>query len=221
MKRGILVAVASAALCAAASSLLGGLRPAAASVILDTIDGQSFAGYGNGSAVYDNGISSESLALPFSSTKSTSIDDVTAFIGGSSGQVTLGIMTDTSGVPSGTFIDSTVVGVSNKPITLSSLNWSIFGATTYWLAAVPLSGTFASWNGSAYGNYAYSSTDNGAAVGTGRWNGVTSYLLPEALITTGVPETSTWWMLLLGFAGLGIAARRRASQKRSVTFSAA
>jgi hypothetical protein len=38
---------------------------------------------------------------------------------------------------------------------------------------------------------------------------------------SAVPEPSTWAMMLLGFAGLGFAARRRATQKLTVALSAA
>jgi hypothetical protein len=43
--------------------------------------------------------------------------------------------------------------------------------------------------------------------------GAAGALLPETItisrVVTGVPEPSTWVMMLIGFAGLGHAARRR------------
>ncbi len=39
-------------------------------------------------------------------------------------------------------------------------------------------------------------------------------------VSSGVPETSTWAMMMIGFAGLGFVAHRRAVQKRFVGFSA-
>lgn len=53
---------------------------------------------------------------------------------------------------------------------------------------------------------------SGAAVGL---------YLPNGVTVTGVPEPSTWALLLLGFVGLGWAAHRRAWVKSATTFPAA
>lgn len=183
-------------------SFAGGVRLAEAGVILDTINGNSFAGY---SGWYVDGDPyDQSIALPFSSAGNTVIADVTAFIGGGSGQITLGIMADAAGLPSGTFINSSTVTVGSSPITLSGLDWSISGGTTYWLVAVGSAGSDLAWNFSGNGPFAYSQT-LGAAGGT--WSGYTGGL-PEATISS-VPEASTWIMMLAGFAGLGFVGYRR------------
>jgi hypothetical protein len=62
----------------------------------------------------------------------------------------------------------------------------------------------------------------GGDVAAGNFDSITSetkYLYGS--VTTGVPEIPTWAAMLLGFAGLGFAAHRRATPKRGMAFTAA
>ena len=99
--------------------------PASAITLLDTIDRPFEGPYG-----YNIEPLGQSVAVSFSSATAVTITDITAYIGGS-GSIVLGIMSDASGSPSGTFIFSQAVPVSaSNPVVLSSLNWSIAAGST-------------------------------------------------------------------------------------------
>jgi hypothetical protein len=188
---------------------------ASADVLLNTITStfQPDSGYGVGNS---HG-AGQSIAISFSSPSATTITEVDALIGefeSSPGTITLGIMTDASGVPSGSFLDSTLVTLSEtNPVTLSSLNWSINAGTTYWLTAIATDQTSAIWNQSTdFSNFA--STPNNV---DGPWIQIAGNSqeapAPEVEIFAGaVPEPSTWAMMVLGFAGVGFMAYRRKSK---------
>ena len=61
------------------------------------------------------------------------------------------------------------------------------------------------------GEYTTAGTTVNAALITGL-NGPFGLAIPSA-----VPEASTWWMLLLGFSGLGIGAYRRRSRQHAAS----
>ena len=58
---------------------------------------------------------------------------------------------------------------------------------------------------------------NGAAVGdiNAAIQTKTVFALAGQVSAASVPEPSTWVMLLAGFAGLGVVARRRAAKRRA------
>jgi hypothetical protein len=161
--------------------------PAQADVIVDTILSDTFCPGACGPFGV-TGITGTSAGLKFTLASDETISGVDAFIGGS-GSISLGIMGDTSGIPSGTYLTGDVSAVSlsaASSVHLSLLNWSI-AAGTYWLVAE-------------------------APSASGFWQ-TNSQVVPEALITgsspSAVPEPSTWAMMLLGFAGIGFMAYRR------------
>jgi hypothetical protein len=179
--------------------------PASADVLLNTITGSFQPGTGG-----DIISPVQSLGLEFSSATATVLTEIKAFIGtnAGSGTVTIGIMGDSTGVPSGTFIDSiTTTATSATPTDLTSLNWLI-DAGTYWLAATSNSDNVSWQAGSTIGSLAVN--QNGAS-----WTVIQGSHLPQAeifaspVINPGVPEPSTWAMMLLGFAGIGFTAYRR------------
>jgi hypothetical protein len=187
---------------------------ASATVIIDTTEGSAFSG--GGYAIQNNHGIGESLALGFVSTPAQTITDITAYIGVfplSSGTVKIGIMADTAGVPSGSFLfDSTVVLSSLHPIVLSSLNWSLSSGTSYWLAVIGVvDPTNGFWNLSS--QIAPVGVTSSIGPVDGPWF-TTVVNVPKAVIsgdisTPAVPEPSTWAMMILGFAGVGFMAYRR------------
>lgn len=191
--------------------LLGHAGQASATTIVDTIEG-NYQGY-NGWYVTNSGGIGQSIALGFSSPTAITITNIDAYIG-SSGTITLGIMADVGGVPSGAFLDSSLVTLdAGHPVQLSSLNWFISAGLTYWLTAIATDGTTAAWNyGSNSSTNAY--TDIGGSV-NGPW--ISDYFnTPEARISS-IPEPSTWAMMILGFCGLGFIAYRRRSSMMLAT----
>jgi hypothetical protein len=195
--------------------------PAPADVLLNTINGLPFLRTTGEDVedVEDASPINTSVALSFSSPVSTTISEIDAFIGlipplSTNQTITLGIMSDGGGRPSGHFLDSSLVTLSlSSPVTLTSLNWAINGGTTYWLAAVASDGTVGAWN------------DNGAmdrwAVtnNQGNWGVVAGSSAPEAEIfsVAAVPEAPTYAMMILGFAGIGLLAYRRKSVRLRLT----
>jgi PEP-CTERM motif len=186
--------------------------PASADVILNTIT-QPVQPNGAGWTLVRN-VSGEyqSIGLSFSSPNATTITEVDAYItdgcclaGQTAHTVTLGIMADNSGLPSGIFFDSALVTLNaNDPVTLSSLNWSIAAGTTYWLAAVASDGTFAGWNyGSDQGVVAYTTSQFSG------WQTASDFLPEAEIFAAAVPEPSAWAMMILGFAGIGFMAYQR------------
>ena len=124
-------------------ALFGFVPQALASTILDTTQGDIF-GCCSGPAVVNTPALQQSVALPVSSASAVTITDVTAYIyinGIGGGAVDLGLMGDNGGLPSGTFLFHQTAVVGNGPMVLDSLNWSIPGSTTFWLAAVATAGT--------------------------------------------------------------------------------
>jgi hypothetical protein len=183
--------------------MLGSANQASASIIVDTID-SSYQGF-SGWHVNNSGGIGQSIALGFSSATAITITNIDAYIG-ASGTITLGIMADLGGIPSGVFLDSATVTLDpSHPVQLSSLNWSISGGATYWLAAIAADGTDGGWNfASNSSTNAY--TDIGGSV-NGPW--ISDFFnTPEARISS-IPEPSTWGMIIIGFCGLGFMARRR------------
>jgi hypothetical protein len=208
VKSVTLISVLSTLLFAAPTS-------APAAVILNTITGSFTAGSGTDVANTPNNGTVQSVGVSFSSPTSATITQIAAYIdylpaNSTSQTITLGLMSDASGLPSGTFLDSTLVTLSaTSPISLNSLNWGITGGSTYWLAALASNGTFAVWQNNS-DNVLYAFT-TGGNLDSG-WSNF-AFNAPAAMITgdvaSAVPEPSTWAMMLLGFAGIGFMAYRR------------
>lgn len=123
---------------------------ASASTIINTINGNPFY-QSSGYRVTNTTDYFQSIALPFTSVSATTITTIDAYIGTTdavpAGSVDLGIMADSSGLPSGTFINHAVVSLAlTSPVSLNSLSWSIAGGLQYWLVAIAVDGTDAGWN---------------------------------------------------------------------------
>src|SRR5215510_1379287 len=84
-----------------------------------------------------DGTTGDSAAVPFTTATPVTITDIKAYIytNHPGDSITLGIMADSAGDPSGTFITSTLVNLTSGATTLSGLSWSI-GSGNFWLAAV-------------------------------------------------------------------------------------
>src|SRR5579871_3731439 len=143
-------------------------------------------------------VQTSSLGVQFSTTKATSINSIEALItqiqkNSPNPVIQIGIMADASGLPSGSFLNSTEVTLTTATdVNLASLNWSV-AAGTYWLVAQSEPGLNSIW---------YSGSDN--AVVAARGFGTNFRLADpdesnfEAEITAvaPVPEPSTWAMMI-------------------------
>jgi len=195
----------------------------ASSVILDTIPGTEPGAtfVGGGWQISPLDALGESVGIPFSSPTAATITAITAYIEAASNpsSIDLGIMADTAGVPSGVFLDQSLVSLGSPPtpVLLNSLAWSIAGGTTYWLVAVATDGSSANWQNDGVGPVAFHVLRFSPP-----WF-VTGNASPEAEIfgdAAATPLPSTWLMLLSGFAGFGFLAYRR-TKKSGAALAAA
>lgn len=204
----LIARVFAGALAAAALMSLTSVPQANAAVILNTATGTFEAG--TGWSLHNSGGIGQSLALPFTLGSTTTITEIDTFIGGLGGSVTLGIQASSGGLPSGTFLFSQNALITGSPLNLTSLNWNL-SSGNYLLTAIADDGTSAAWSfdGNPVGAFAF--TPNGPV--NGPWSSSSFFSVPGAVIigdiTPGVPEPSTWAMMLIGFVGLGFMAYRR------------
>ena len=119
-----------------------------------------------------------------------------------------------NGVLGSTFTSNTI---SNASVTLStyySAANALFGGTLLQTSAFTGTGVFTGTNLVGL-NLPFSETvryDITFGTGGGNFNGT-------ANVTTAVPEPATWAMMMLGFAGLGVAVRRRPKTTVRVRFA--
>jgi PEP-CTERM motif len=193
-------------------------NPASAFVLLDTTTAP-FATTQNaqgGYTVANNSPYFQSVAISFSLSGLVTVTEVQAYLwlytslsAPAHAGVTLGLMSDTSGSPSGVFLDSVDTTVNTSSPVDVAVNWTI-GAGSYWLTAVADLGMVSNWQtGSDSHSY--------AANYSGSWN-LFSAGTPEAAIfaVTSVPEIFTWAMMILGFAGIGFTAYRKRNRSRQL-----
>jgi hypothetical protein len=193
--------------------MLGSITQISAATIRDTINGDSYQPFSGGDTVSNTAAFFVAVALPFSSPISTTITNITAYIA-NTGSVDIGIMVDSSGVPSGIFLHDQVVSLSiPSPVSLTSLSWNITGGNTYWLAAIASSGTSAAWQLHA------NTSDIVAAetVAGGAWTSLPGNELPEALISSDVTTTPLPAALPLFATGLGALGLLGWTRKRKQT----
>lgn len=194
-------------------SLVWLCAPANAAVIVDTIAGP-FSVNGSYSYTVSNNIGGQSVALGFTTLSSVNVQSIEAYIGTEvpGSQIDIGIMSDAAGLPSGNFLSvRTVELAADHPVLLTSLNWNLT-AGSYWLTAIAHPQSWGGWqipSSSAFHPAAV--TDLGAI--NANWYLVSE--APQARLTGdvagAVPEPSTWTMMMLAFAGVGLLAYRRKS----------
>jgi hypothetical protein len=210
-------------LMAASAIFLAGICSSQATILRDTIGGDTYGAPGStGWSVYDaGGLGAQSIGLGFSTAASTQVNGIKAFISPSDPLnnpltgFTLGIMQDNgSGIPTGSFLHQSSVSADlTNPVILNNLNWSI-GTGSYFLVAIAEFGTTNAWqmNPGLAGPFAFTFGDPNS-----NWTSFSS-ALPEAIISTeniptrvsGVPlHPSAWPMMALGSALFGWLAFQR------------
>jgi hypothetical protein len=140
---------------------------------------------------------------------------------------------DTTGIPTGTLITlfplDIVYGSGDGPQAIDlSQTWTV-GGTTYTetlsevtITRSPVNSITLSFTGEVTGG-AFTDTpatlilNANQARGPGVGHAV-SVAFTDAAATSGVPEPSTWVMMLLGFAGLGFVTRRSAKNRTALAF---
>jgi hypothetical protein len=185
----------------AALFAIAGTNQATADTLVDTIGSDTFVlgGYdiSNRPGVH------QSIALEFSTGSDPLVEDILAYIGhpgGPASGMTLGLMTDSSGVPSGAFVTGDFVHLAPiGPVSLTSLNWAVTPGSTYWLVAISDQDSFQAWQDSltAANNWTFNETGDGTSWLNPRVDGP-----PEARIT-GASVTPLPAALPLFATGLG------------------
>jgi hypothetical protein len=202
-------------------ALFGLSSQASATTIIDTINGAPFVGV-NGYTLCNNcNTSDQAVGLEFNLASPTTIRSVDAYIfefKDLSAAVTLGIMSNASGSPSGSFIsgDSSNIMPGAGPINLTSLNWSL-AAGTYWLVAVANVGSSLAWQGQTNTGFTWAFTFTGD--GTSGWNNTSLLPVPMALISDvavpSVPLPAAFPLFATGLGALGLLGWRRKRKQLS------
>jgi hypothetical protein len=195
------------------SFLLATSATQASVVLLDTLSGTpSTTAYSIFNPGFEPG---QSVAVSFMSNNAWTITSIDTSISAQFGSVTLdlGIMADSGGRPSGTFLSSVTIDASTDPVSLTSLDWSIDNGAKYWFAAIAHNDD-AQWVGSQIqGTFGFASGDT--------WM-TESGPLPGALIradlTSATPLPGAFALFASGLGGFGLFGLRR---KRKETFGTA
>ena len=167
-----------------------------------------------------DGTTGNSAALPFTTATPVTITDINAYIYSNhpGDSITLGIMADSAGDPSGTFIISTLVNLTSGATTLSGLSWSI-GSGSFWLAAIASEDSSAQsrifWDAGVIGGHmAFTTAGVNAWAGSGLdlttdlgGPGVIEALIESNVETTPLPAALP--MFLSGLGLIGMIARGR------------
>ena len=148
------------------------------------------------------------IAIPFSIAMDTSVQSILTTIDGIGG-VTFGILARSGALPTSSgWLHSTHLVDPWANTTLTPTGWTL-AAGNYWLVAAPDSGFEGSWQSptnNATANWAYTSAP-------GVWTEVTSTFtgMPGAriVVTSAVPEPSTYGLMLAGALLVAAAARRK------------
>ncbi len=203
-------AVARPALAVMAAASLFSAPCARADVLLDTTGRPNPSG-----ALLDRGLQPK-LAVPFTASTVYRIESIVAAIqpdlGSSTASVSLGIMSDASGLPSDVFLHSVLAEVDAGFPTIGQ-GW-LLSPGKYWLAAIASGGNAAVWlggDGDAAGGYAIANDSPPFF----QWRIGNGLFLPSAIIVaTPVPEARTWVMMLAGLLVSGLAAGKRRRRGR-------
>jgi hypothetical protein len=137
-----------------------------------------------------------------------------------------------------TSITSATLGIESGKVT-SNLTYTLFGASQ-WVSQLETPGdqnaalyaNLVKGVGDSYGSFQVAKTTgssvselmftlNAAAVSdiNTAIKSKTVFVVAGQVSAAAVPEPSTWVMLLAGFAGLGVVARRRAAKRRAAAFT--
>ena len=148
----------------------------------------------------------------------TALDNswLTSFVYQNQGAADTIVLTDTSG----NILDSLSTPAGNTSYT-ASVHWALTSGDSYWLIqTVGSNELFAGYGGSLpsdhdisisfVGSYGYSVHD--VVTNANNWGANQYWAGYNNITTSGVPEPSTWALMLLGFAGLGFGGYR-ASRK--------
>jgi hypothetical protein len=203
-----------------AALMLSAAGAARADVIFTNLPFASNAGIGVGGPSVERGV----VAYPFTAGATADLKDAILALGtnlGTNSPIDLYLESSVSGGPGS--ILATLTQVGSIPTTPGLVSFNYSGAplalvlgTQYWLVAVqPTSGTEDVWS--------YSTTDTGTSFvnslgsATGPWEVFATNYSIGAIQVDGVPEPSTWAMMLLGFAGLGFAGYRASRRAATAT----
>lgn len=148
------------------------------------------------------------LAVHFSTAATVTVDSILAAIDGS-GAVSVGIMASVAGLPSGTFLHSSVFSDPVAKVSLGGLGWTL-AAGEYWLAAQGSPGFSGQWTqGSFSAGPLWASNPPFDVQG---WTISGNFASPAARIATAassVPEPSAAALAAAALCIAGALARRR------------
>ena len=157
-----------------------------------------------------------SVAIAFTAAANLTVTHIQANIESLPGQgqsLTLVLMNDAGGKPSGSSLFQASATASNISPIMLSVNWALSEAGTYWLAAIASDGSYVDWNI----NYDIPKTlmafEANFRADPSPWQAndddAAQVRIEGVYAVAAVPEPSTWAMMALGFAGVGYMTYRR------------
>ena len=202
--------------CALAASALLGPATANAAYLFENINGATSGGSASAS-ITDNGPLGDSFSTGTSPFAFTGVDLlISATIPGDGGTFTVSLLKDSSTTP-GALIEQVTGNDSSLTTALSPIFFSmptetLTANTRYWIELLTNGGSL---------HWSFSAVNTGIGVANeynfyaGSVSANSAFTPYQMSIGSAVPEPSTWAMMLLGFAGLGLAAHRRSRRNRA------
>jgi hypothetical protein len=190
------------------------IAPVSATTLLNTIT-EPFIGHGTNGYIFGVG-GLDTIGVAFNSLASNKITEIEAFVSTATPghtAINFALATNDGDRPGLLlFIAPPISFGPDGQVLFTSLDWTVTPGTAYWFIAIASPETIGAWE---FSQSLVGNTVAGSFFipgGSSTFLGLSPEVRIEGELTAGVPEPSTWAMMLLGFAGIGYGAYRRKKQ---------